>query len=239
MQRARLPAWAGATIVVLGIVGVMVGTVVLLKRPVRHWLEQLPQSFAAAEGKLERVREPARKAADVANQLERSARGLATSTGPSTQPGQEPTTTPAVANGGLGNGTGGQPSTEEVSPAPAGMFSDVLGTTTAMLGGVVEVLVLLLLLLAGGGVFHDKLIKVTCRPASKERAERVVHDAHRAVRRYLVVTALINLVQGAVIAGVMWWLGMPAPLVWGAATFVFEFVPYLGAAVMLTLLSVV
>jgi predicted PurR-regulated permease PerM len=57
--------------------------------------------------------------------------------------------------------------------------------------------------------------------------------------RYLWVTLLINLCQGTIIALVLWWLGVPGPVMWGLLTVVLEFIPYLGAAIMMVLLSVV
>jgi predicted PurR-regulated permease PerM len=36
----------------------------------------------------------------------------------------------------------------------------------------------------------------------------------------------------------MWWIGMPSPLLWALFTFLAEFVPYLGAALVIALLSI-
>jgi predicted PurR-regulated permease PerM len=236
LQRLHVPAWVGALLVVLGLVGVIVAGIVALKAPMKHWIEQVPQSFDAAERKLDRIREPARKVADVANRIEQNAHNLAAT---------QPTTQPSAGNpnaSASGPGAATPPPTQqpaEVSPQPPGMFSDVLGTTTAILGGIVEVLVLLMLILAGGGMFFDKLVKVLHNPEHRTAAGRIVHKANRAVLRYLAVTAIINVGQGAIVAVAMWWLGMPAPLVWGALTVVLEFIPYLGATVMIVLLSIV
>jgi predicted PurR-regulated permease PerM len=231
LQRLRVPAWAGALLVVLVLVGAIVAGVIALKTPLKGWIEQVPQSFDAAQAKLDRIREPARKVAEVANRIERNTH-LAT-TQPSTQPANAAaaTTQPTTA---------AEPSEPRgVVPQPAGMLGSVLGTTTAILGGTLEVLVLLLLILAGGGMFFDKLLKVVRDPEHRTAAGRIVHNANRAVLRWLVVAAMINTGQGVIVAAVMWWLGMPAPLVWGALTIVMEFVPYLGATVMIVLLSIV
>jgi predicted PurR-regulated permease PerM len=53
-----------------------------------------------------------------------------------------------------------------------------------------------------------------------------------------VVTALINLGQGIVVALTMWLIGLPNPPLWGGLTFVFEFLPYIGALFMVIALSV-
>jgi predicted PurR-regulated permease PerM len=234
LERLRVPAWVAALLVVLGLVGAIVAGMVALKAPIRHWIEQVPRSFDAAERKLARVREPARKVADVANRIEQNAHNLA-----ATQPATRPGTADASAGGAAPATSAPPPQPAEVSPQPPGMFGDVLGTTTAIVGGIVEVLVLLLLILAGGGMFFDKLVKVLRKPEHRTTAGRIVHSANQAVLRYLVVTAAINVGQGAIVAAAMWWLGMPAPFVWGALTVVLEFIPYLGATVMIVLLSIV
>ena len=64
-------------------------------------------------------------------------------------------------------------------------------------------------------------------------------EAQSVVMRYLWVTLLINLCQGTIMALVLWWLGVPGPVMWGLLTVVLEFIPYLGAAIMMVLLSVV
>jgi predicted PurR-regulated permease PerM len=54
---------------------------------------------------------------------------------------------------------------------------------------------------------------------------------------YLSTVTLINVVEGGVVALVMWALGMPNPVLWGVLVFFVEFVPYLGALVMVGVLT--
>ena len=63
-------------------------------------------------------------------------------------------------------------------------------------------------------------------------------DVESAVLHFLVAMASINFGEGVVVTIVMYFLGMPHPWLWGVFTFVLEFVPYLGAAVMVGLLLV-
>jgi predicted PurR-regulated permease PerM len=158
-----------------------------------------------------------------------------TASGPTTQ-GAAPSQGQATA----GADAAPQP-VAPVAPAPAGpgFLGRVLGTTTSLVGGITEVLVLLLLLLASGDLFYRKLLKVMPRRQDKREAAEVVQEAQSVVFRYVAVTAMINLAQGAVVAVVLWFLGMPNPVLWGLATFVLEFIPYLGATIMICLLSVV
>jgi predicted PurR-regulated permease PerM len=116
-------------------------------------------------------------------------------------------------------------------------LSKALGTTASFLGGFLETIVLLFLLLATGDLFTRKLAAVIGKPA-KGSAEGTVEKAEAVVRRYLVVTALIDLVQGAVVGLVMQLLGMPNPVLWGVLTFFLEFLPYLGGAFMIAFLTI-
>jgi predicted PurR-regulated permease PerM len=65
----------------------------------------------------------------------------------------------------------------------------------------------------------------------------VATEAERVVARYMVANAFINAGQGVLVAIAMWLIHLPNPVLWGGLTFVMEFVPYLGAATMLILLT--
>lgn len=114
---------------------------------------------------------------------------------------------------------------------------ELLGTTASFLGGFLETIVLLFLLLATGDLFTRKLAVVIGKPV-KGSAEETVVKAEAVVRRYLVVTALINLGQGALVGLVMQLLGMPNPVLWGVLTFFLGFLPYLGGAFMIAFLTI-
>ena len=53
----------------------------------------------------------------------------------------------------------------------------------------------------------------------------------------MLVTALINLGQGALVGLTMWLVGLPNPALWGLLTFALEFIPFLGGAAMMILLA--
>ena len=116
--------------------------------------------------------------------------------------------------------------------------SRVFGTTQRIAGGLVEVFILLYFLLAGGDLFLQKLIKVLPHFGDKVKAVEIARATEAAVSAYLSTTLLINIVEGAVVAGVLWLLGMPNVLLWGALVACFEFVPYLGAFAIVVIFSV-
>jgi predicted PurR-regulated permease PerM len=113
----------------------------------------------------------------------------------------------------------------------------VFGTTTAVLATIVEIVLLTFLLLASGDTFLAKLVRVLPVRREKREAVEIAGETETVVSHYLVVTALINLGQGLLVGIGMALLGLPNPTLWGLLTFCLEFIPYLGGAAMVILLS--
>lgn len=214
LERVRVPAPAGAAIVLVLFVGLLVTGGLMLVDPVRDWMAQAPATLAAAQRKLETLRRPLQTITTTAQKVE------------------------AVTSGGQSGDT-----SATAPPAPSAGFSvsaiaaRVFGTTASLLGGLVETVLLTLLLLASGGAFLGKLVNVLPLKREKQEAVKIVEEAESVVGRYLTVTALINAGQGTVVGLAMWLLHLPNPVLWGILTFFLEFIPYLGGASMLILLT--
>lgn len=58
----------------------------------------------------------------------------------------------------------------------------------------------------------------------------IVQTVQVNITAYLATITLINAVLALVTAGIMWMLGVPSPLLWGAMAGLFNFIPYLGPA---------
>jgi len=97
---------------------------------------------------------------------------------------------------------------------------------------------MLYLLLATGDLFLDKLVKILPGIREKQKAILAIHEVEVAVLQYVIATALINAGQAAVIGLALWWIGVPSPILWALATFFLEFIPYLGGALMIAMLSI-
>jgi predicted PurR-regulated permease PerM len=212
LRRARIPAPVGATIVVLLALGVLGGAGLLLSRPVQDWAQQAPQRLSAARTKLEQLRRPVQQVTRTVERIQQEATG----------------------GDSVGRGKGSPP-----PPAPGpGLATRLFGTTASLLGGILEATVLVFLLLATGDLFSRKLARAV--PPSRVRdAPGLIRRIEDVVSRYIVATALINAGQAVAVALVMQLLGMPEPFLWGLLTFGLEFLPYLGAAFMIAMLSVV
>jgi predicted PurR-regulated permease PerM len=57
---------------------------------------------------------------------------------------------------------------------------------------------------------------------------RVIQQVVDATSTYLGTITLINIGLGALTAGILWWLGMPSPVMWGGIVAVLNYIPYLG-----------
>jgi predicted PurR-regulated permease PerM len=65
---------------------------------------------------------------------------------------------------------------------------------------------------------------------------RVIQQVVDATSTYLGTITLINAGLGALTALVLWWLGMPSPIMWGGIVAVANYIPYLGPIVCALLL---
>ncbi len=101
------------------------------------------------------------------------------------------------------------------------------------------VLVLLFFLLASGDLFLRKLVTVLPRFEDKKTAVEISRQIEHDISRYLFSICVINLFFGAAIGIAMVFLGMPNPLLWGAMAGLLHFVPFLGAVVGMTVVTLV
>lgn len=229
-ERVGLSAPVGAAVVLLVFVAALGVGAWTLADPVRTWVAQAPQTLAAAQQRLQKLRGPLQTITNAAQKIERAATSPAAGGSPSAgrnspAPPPPPSAPPPASGGGQGG------------PHLAVLAARVFGTTTSLLGGLVEVVLLTLLLLASGDAFLNKLVRVLPVRREKREAVEIAHETEAVVSHYVVATALINAGQGALVALAMWLIHLPNPALWGLLTFCFEFIPFLGGAGMMILLA--
>lgn len=71
------------------------------------------------------------------------------------------------------------------------------------------------------------------------RTAHVFRDVEMKVSRFLLSVTMINLCVGTAVGLAMWAIGMPSPLLWGAMAAVLNYIPYVGQAIMITVLLMV
>ncbi len=209
LKRARIPYPAGAAIVVLSIVAAVAVGGYFLSEPAQTWITKAPQSVAVANTKLRKLRKPMDQVTKSADQMARAA-----------------TTS-----------TSGAPRPQEVTLAGPTLMDRFVQTSASFLAGVFETLVLLYFLLASGDLFLQKLTKMLPEFRDKKKAVAIARETETSISMYLTTVALINVLEGGGVTLVMWALGMPNPVLWGVLALFLEFIPYLGALVMVGVLA--
>lgn len=100
-------------------------------------------------------------------------------------------------------------------------------------------LFLLLFLLASGDLFREKLVKILPTLSDKKRAVQIARDIENEVSRYLLTITGINVATGFLVGTGLWFIGMPNPLLWGVLAVFLTYIPYLGAAIGISLVAAV
>ncbi len=209
LRRFRIPRGVSA-LVLLVILGAAAGGMLdALAAPAQEWMASAPRVLRT----LERRMRPAQSILRRVDAIAERARALA--------------------------GSGGEAAAPATPAAPSVTAVGVLAGTGSIAGGLLMGVALTVLLLSAGPA---TLARMTATLASDWQAVHVLRiiDAIRVeVGRYYRTLAVINLCFGAATALIMWLLGMPNPMLWGAVAGVLNFVPYLGCATTATILTLV
>ncbi len=131
------------------------------------------------------------------------------------------------------------PGVQKVVVAQPGILSTAAGNLLSAGTTAAITFVLSLFLLASGTMFYEKTVQSFAKMSEKKRALRLVYDVEREISRYLLTVGLINAGLGAAVATGLWILGMPNPLVWGAAATALNFLPYVGALTTIVLVAAI
>lgn len=201
LKRLGMPEGAGAALVVLTVILVVGLGVYALSWPASTWMARAPDGLRRVEQKLKPVLRSVEKLTRTAQQVEEFTAGAT------------PSNTP------------------EVTVKETGIGTTVLGGMQSFLGGAAIVLTLLYFLLASGDSVLRKIVEASPRLADRKRAVDIAREMEEQISSYLLVTTMINVVFGTVVALVLWAMGMPNPALWGATAAVTNFIPYLGSVI--------
>lgn len=118
--------------------------------------------------------------------------------------------------------------------------SDLLATVSefqAIAFGAISTIVLAYFLLASDDLFLRKLIRVLPTMQDKRTAVGIARTIQSEIGRYFATVAMSNTLLATATAVVMAYIGMPSPVFWGVVVGLLNFVPYVGAATSLVLLT--
>lgn len=208
-RKLHIPSGISAAVLILALAGGVGFGAYELAGPARGWLHSAPATLSRAGAKLHTLLKPMEQMSRTAEQMEK-----------------------------VSNVSGQAPAARTVIVAGPSLGSRLFGTTQSLAGALVEVLVLLFFLLSAGDLFLQKLIKVLPRAAGRRTAVEIARQIETSLSRYLVTSAFLNLMEGVVVGFVMLLLGMPNPFLWGAMVMILEFLPYIGALAIISVLTI-
>ena len=231
-DRARLPVPAAAALVIVALLGSLGAAGIALEEPARALMSDAPQLLSKARARVDELRRPLQRVTQAFDGGVRT-RGRRTA-------GSAASAAGAASEGAAGAASAPASPIPGVPPNALGsMVERLFGTTAGLIATTAEVLLLLYFLLAGDDRFLRRLVGGLQDPGAKRTAVEVARESEAHVARYLGTLVIISAGQGAVVAVALWALHVPSPVVWGLATMIFETLPYLGAAVMISGLAVV
>jgi predicted PurR-regulated permease PerM len=209
LHRLRLPYPLAAGVVVAAFAGAVGFGVYALADPAANWIERAPETMRDLERRLRKVKASMLEAQQAAEKVEAITR------------------------------VEGSERPPEVTVEQPSLAARMVTTTQAALLHAVEVMVLLYFLLAFGASFLRRLVKIPPRLRAKIHIVKMTLEIDREISHYLLTIACINAGLGTATTVTMWALGMPNPVLWGVLAAVLNFVPYLGSACTLVILTVV
>lgn len=209
LKRLHIPNALGAALVVFGMLGGLGWGVYELSGPAYEWAQKAPQTMRRLEGKLRDFKKPVQTMSKATEQVEKMTQ------------------------------VGGGPSTPAVQVTTETLGERMFSRATELVASGVVLVILLFFLLASGDLFLRKLIRVLPSLADKKRAVEIARQIQTDISSYLVTITAINLALGLAVWGILSYLGVPNPLLWGVLALITNYIPYLGAIIMIAVLAMV
>lgn len=126
-----------------------------------------------------------------------------------------------------------------IEPSTSSTIGFLVQFLTPALGGVILFFVGLFFFLLSLKSQRHFVALLFERSEARLTALRLFTAIEQNLAQYVAVVTVINLCVGLVTAAVAYLVGLPNPLLFGAAAFLFNYVPYLGPAAVVTLVFVV
>lgn len=201
LQRIGLATQIAALILILSVGATIGGGAFVISGPVAGWIEYAPELASELKLKLAALTQSVEAVKAVSDQV------------------GELTTESS------------DPAVQRVSVQSPGLLTSAVSNLSSAVMTILVALVLAFFLLSSGNMFYVKMLEAFPKFGDKRRALRIIYGIERSVSHYLLSVTLINAGLGIVIGVAMWGIGMPQPMVWAAAAFLLNFLPYLGAVV--------
>ncbi|GJM10984.1 MAG: AI-2E family transporter [Lysobacteraceae bacterium] len=210
LRRAGIPSGLSSALLVAAIVGVLGFALSVLAKPADRWVTEAPKTMRDIERKLWTAKGHLADIQELAKDVDKL-----------TDVASAPTTVAPV-----------------VVEKPS-ILQRIVEKTPSVIGMGAITLFLTFFLLASGDSWMRRLTRMGRTWSERRMIVTTANAIQSELSRYLGIVTVINICLGLAVAAVMWALGVPNPLLWGAMAGIFNYAPYLGAMASTVVLSLV
>lgn len=211
LKARHIPRAISALLLLVALASAIGGVLDLVWSPAQEWLANAPRTMQTIERRLRPAQAFVRQFEDTAKRA--TALGVATPATPAAAP--------------------------VVVPATPATAATLLTETGSVMQVAATILIFTLFLLAAGPPTLARMAAATARDLHAVHVLKVIEFVRLEVGRYYATIAVINLGLGVATALSMHFLGMPTPILWGVVAGILNFIPYLGSATTLLVLTIV
>lgn len=209
LERRRVPTTLAAFLSLMLLFAIANAVVVLIVLPASEWVRMVPSHAEQIRGNIAPI-------LDAFNRLDKLSNQVASAVG----------TQASAASARM-----------QAEP-PTSLVSLIATAAPNVLIQSFFALLLVFFFLSGWTEMRERAIRDRETLTGSLRVARLLRDMVSGTASYLLTVAMINVGLGAVVALIVWLLGMPTPLMWGGLAALFNFVPYVGPIICAGLLAV-
>ena len=218
LERIKIHRVAGASLVIVAVVGALVFGTYSLRGPMQTIIEQLPEAASKLAAGLTKLGEgqldAMQKVQTAASQLEQAATGVPT--------------------------TPKKPATRVVIDDPSAFKIGNLLWASSMgaVGYIVQatmVLFLIFFFLLSGDIYKRKLVRLTGPSlSSKKVTVQILSDINHSIQRYMFMLLITNVIVALLSWIAFRWIGLDNAGAWAVAAGLLHIIPYLGPGLTAT-----
>jgi predicted PurR-regulated permease PerM len=125
---------------------------------------------------------------------------------------------------------------EPASSVASNVVFPVVAFATPAAGELLLFFALLFFFLVGQSELRGSAMAMFSSRDAKLRFLKIMRDIERNLAGYLVVVTMVNVSLGVIVAIGAWLIGLPNPVIFGMLATLFNYVPYIGPAIMVIVL---
>ncbi len=116
------------------------------------------------------------------------------------------------------------------APGPFVVVQTIVGTALSPLATAAIVVIFVIFILLQREDLRDRFVRLIGRD-DLQRTTAAMDDAAGRLARYFLAQTVVNAAFGVVVAGGLYVIGVPSPILFGIVAFMMRFVPYIGPIV--------